>query len=100
MENNPDFKQIANPSSHMFGTVASFARLFGLVAASSNNNVSICYTSKNLVALNPNSSFETACESFLNKWVVFPLCRRKGFCLMKPDRNCSSPSHLEGTTFC
>ena len=33
IENHPDFKQIQNPATHIFGTVESFAKLFGTLAS-------------------------------------------------------------------
>ena len=33
IENHPDFRQIQNPATHIFGTVESFAKLFGTLAS-------------------------------------------------------------------
>ena len=59
IENHPDFKQIQNPATHIFGTVESFAKLFGTLAsntgqAQASNIVSLeqLYIKLKLIVIN------------------------------------------------
>ena len=99
MENHPEFKQIPNPSSHMFGTVKSFAKLFGNVAINTEKpDVSIVQCSLVSDGRNPKLINDMYFRTVKGLTVYF-LFGRESFCLTKPEPDCWSQWSPARTVF-